>query len=316
MRTTLLTIVLALLAGALTGCQTASPSDRGMAPIDTLADDGFDATRLPVHRGDASGPVDFDVLVDELARADIVLVGEVHNHERGLDFIATLFETLAQREPDLALSMEFYERDHQVHVDDYLKGITGRDAFAKATDRTESNNPIGHQRMVETARALDRRIIASNAPRRYTTLARTDGYDALESLAGEQRRLFAVPPRLPTGAYAERFNEAMGAMARHGGAEMIESFLRAQALWDETMAASVSRAAARGADVYHVAGHFHADFAPAQGGSFMADRIRDRLGKRVRMRSVVVHQGGHASLMPEDLGAADFVVYADAPVID
>jgi len=316
MRHTITILLAAALGAAMTACETAPDRAGAMAPLETLADDGFDATRLAIHRGDATGRAAFDELVDELARADVVLVGEVHNHERGLDLIATLFDALARRNPDLILSMEFYERDLQAHVDDYLSGITGRAAFARATRRDASNNPVGHQRLIETARAMERRVVASNAPRRYVRTARTDGYGALAALGIEQRRLFSMPPQLPQGAYARRFRDAMGAMALHGGAETVEPFLRAQALWDETMAASVARAAARGSDVFHVVGHFHADFAPEPGGSFMADRIRARLGGRVRIRTLVVHRGDHASLMPEDAGAADFIVYADAPVPD
>ena len=309
-------MVLIVAAGAAlvsAGCETARGRDHGFAPVERLGDDGFDAAGLAVHRGDASGRVSFGGLADALSGADVVLVGEVHGHRRGLDFIATLFEELARRDDALVLSMEFYERDHQVALDDYTGGLIDRAAFGDAADRDAGNNPAGHQRMVEASRAMGRRVIASNAPRRYARMARTEGYGALGGLSAAQRAMFEIPDALPEGAYAERFADAMGGMAGHGGDAMVRSFLRAQALWDATMAGSVADAAGRGARVFHVAGHFHVDFAPRRGGSFMADLVRERLGAGAAVRSVVVRRGAHASLMPGDVGAADFVVYAGAP---
>lgn len=277
------------------------------------ADDGFDATAMTVHRGDASGVGSFDEVVEALSGADVVLVGEVHGHERGLDFIATLFEALADRDDALALSMEFIERDHQHAMDDYVGGLIDRETMARETLRSASNFPVGHQRMVERAKLDGRRVVAANAARPYVKMARTDGYDALSALSEAQRALFDVPGALPEGGYADRFKDAMGAMAAHGGDEMIRSFLRSQALWDSTMAASVAREVSRGSRVFHVVGHFHVDFAPEPGGSAMVGYLRERLGEGAVIRSIVVHQheGEGASLMGDDVGVADFVVYVD-----
>ncbi len=277
------------------------------------ADDGFDATAMTVHRGDASGAASFDEVVEALSGVDVVLVGEVHGHERGLDFIATLFEALADRDPGLVVSMEFIERDHQHTMDDYVGGLIDRETMAAETLRSASNFPVGHQRMVERAKADGRRVVAANASRPYVRMARTEGYEALSALSDEQRALFDVPSALPEGGYADRFKEAMGAMALHGGDEMVSSFLRSQALWDSTMAASVAREVSRGSRVYHVVGHFHVDFAPEPGGSAMVGYLRERLGDDVTIGSIVVHQheGEGLSLMGDDVGVADFVVYVD-----
>lgn len=277
------------------------------------ADDGFDARAMTIHRGDASGVATFDEVVGALSGADVVLVGEVHGHERGLDFIATLFDALADRDPELALSMEFIERDHQHVMDDYVGGLIDRETMAKESLRNPGNFPVGHQRMVERAKADGRAVVAANAARVYVKMARTEGYEAMSGLTEAQRALFDVPGALPEGGYADRFMEAMGAMALHGGDEMVKSFLRSQALWDSTMAASVARQVEQGSSVYHVVGHFHVDFAPEAGGSAMVGYLRERLGDDVTIGSIVVHQheGEGGSLMGEDVGVADFVVYVD-----
>ncbi|MFK7759180.1 MAG: ChaN family lipoprotein [Phycisphaerales bacterium] len=314
------------------GCSTAQKSNTAepvLVPIEAQPgfDDGHDARALTITT--PTGTTTFDSMIAELSTADVILVGEMHNHTPSLDFIATTFEALAPLNPQLVLSMEFYERDEQIALDDYLAGITTYEQFLKASNRSDSNNPIDHLRMVELSKQLSRPIIASNAPRRYTRLARTDGYEALQALTHAQRSMFSIPSTLPTGYYADRFRDAMGAMAAHGGDEMINSFLRSQSLWDQTMADSITdHIRSSGADVFHVVGHFHADYAPIQGGSAMADTIRATMGSGITIRTLVMHElptpdaqpnaeldaapyadQASASADPEPGPAADFIVY-------
>lgn len=308
---------------SITGCAT-TPTKVAPPTLPLAAtpgfDDGLDATQMTIHRGNGFGTATFDDMITDLAAADVVLVGEMHNHTESLDFIATTFETLIERNPKLLLSMEFYERDEQIALDDYLTGITDYAAFVKAADRNEGNNPIGHLRMIELAKQHNRAVIASNAPRRYTKLARTDGFEALRNLNDRQRTLVEIPSDLPTGSYADRFRDAMSGMAAHGGEDMINSFLRSQTVWDYTMAASIAEPiqSNNNTSVFHVVGHFHVDHNLAQGGSALADRIRFHIGDQRTIRSLVMHAANTNSLTDEDAGseselnpgpAADYIVY-------
>lgn len=311
-----MTAITLLLAGCST-TQMKAAKEPILVPPQALPgyEDGHDARALTINTPE--GTTTFDSMIDDLMTADVILVGEIHNHTPSLDFIATTFEALAPLNPQLILSMEFYERDEQIALDDYLAGITTYEQFIKAANRTESNNPIDHLRMVELSKQLSRPVIASNSPRRYTRLARTDGYEALQALTPAQRSLFSIPPALPSGYYADRFHDAMGAMAAHGGDEMINSFLRSQSLWDQTMADSITdHIRATGADVFHVVGHFHADYAPISGGSAMADTIRATMGPGITIRTLVMHQlpDPNAETTAKDadpeLGpVADYLVY-------
>lgn len=317
---------LLLPAALLTGCastQSVEPQPIVLPPEAAPGfDDGHDATALTILKGDGTGSISFDDMINDLADADVILVGEMHGHTESLDFIATTFESLIARNTKLDLSMEFYERDEQIALDDYLAGITDYAAFVKAAGRTESNNPIGHLRMVELARLNDRAVIASNSPRRYTRLARTGGFQALADLNHRQRALVEIPNSLPTGSYAARFRDAMGAMAAHGGDEMINGFLRSQTVWDQTMAASITRHhTQQSASIFHVVGHFHVDHATTPGGSALADAIHHRLGNDIKLRSLVMHatEGDLDTLTEEDAGdessgpAADYIVYFPMP---
>jgi uncharacterized iron-regulated protein len=285
-------------------------------------DDGYDATALTILKGDASGSISFEDMIADLAIADVILVGEMHGHTESLDFIATTFEHLVKANDKLDLSMEFYERDEQIALDDYLAEITDYAAFVKASGRNAGNNPIGHLRMIELARLNNRAVIAANSPRRYTRLARTGGFEALANLNHRQRALVEIPSALPTGSYADRFRDAMSGMAAHGGDEMINGFLRSQTVWDETMADSITdQVKQHQSSIFHVVGHFHVDHAPTPGGSALADAVYNRLGDYVRIRSLVVHmtEGDLDTLTEEDAGdettgpAADYIIYFPMP---
>ncbi|MEM9372291.1 MAG: ChaN family lipoprotein [Planctomycetota bacterium] len=275
--------------------------------------------QVPIFAGDASGAVPWDTVVETCASATVVLIGETHGQELGLALAADLFDDILASNPRAVLSMEFYERDHQVHLDDYLAGISTSEQFDRATFRTENNNPLGHRRMVEAARAAGRPVIAANSPRRYTRLARTAGYDRLRALTDEQRSHYEIPAAIPTNGYTNRFRAIMGQMGRseESGKSApgmgVQDFLRAQLLWDQTMADSIARAIDLGAPVVHVVGRFHSDFGTEPGKSAMTDAIAERLLPNQNVIVVSVQDEVSGSLRVEDVGRAHFVTYVGTP---
>ncbi len=307
MKTFSMMIAAAALAaiGTLGGCSS-GPAKAGAAVATA-------EVRSPVFfRGDGT-KADLSDVVNAGRVAEAVLVGENHGHPLGLQTAAQLWSVLAQEESS-ALAMEFFERDEQTGLDDYLAGITTEEAFRKATNRTASNYPAGHRKMVEDAKGRGRPVIAANAPRRYVRLARTEGFDRLRGLTPEQARLVRVPDALPTGPYQEAFDEFMnGAVATRApeSAEdaearrkRTEAMFRSQSTWDWTMAESVVRLVSSGrTPTLLVIGRFHID---KEGGTVLAVRAM-RPGTRIVTVSFV--DAWSEKLREEDLGRADFVVY-------
>lgn len=239
-----------------------------------------DPRRLPMFDGADAQALQWSDLVARASAADIVIIGETHGHPVGLDAAACLFDDILEASDDTALAMEFFERDQQAALDDYLSGITDEEAFRKATGRTDGSYPDGHRRMVEAAKAHGRPVAAANAPRRYVRLARTEGFDRLGGLSDSQKRLYVVPGELSEGRYRDEFMTMMGAMEGHGAAggvpetateeekekarqamEQALSFFRSQNVWDATMAESIVRLVAAGSrPVVMVVGRFHSEF--------------------------------------------------------
>jgi uncharacterized iron-regulated protein len=268
---------------------------------------------VPFFAGDASGVVPWDAVVAASAGSAVVVIGEVHGHPLGLELAADLFEDILRANPRAVLSMEFYERDHQTALDDYVGGIVDAEQFDEMTFRDPGNNPAGHRRMVEAARLAGRPVIASNAPRRYARLARTEGYERLRDLTPEQRRHYEIPDSVPDNAYASRFRAAMSGMGGHAegdaGGDPIEGFFRAQTLWDITMADSIADATRQGAPVVHVVGRFHSEYGTEPGKSGLADAIAQRLQPDQRLLVITVLDADSGQLRVEDVGRGHFIVY-------
>lgn len=272
------------------------------------------ARRITILDGRDGGTVPWNDAVDRLAAAEAVFLGETHSHPLGLAVAAALFDDVIAKRPSAALSLEFFERDEQSRLDEYLQGVTDEATFRRRTQRSPGNYPSGHAQMLEAARAAGLPVIASNAPRPAVRLARLEGYERLAGLSAEQRRLFRIPDQLIIGRYRDDFlalmtgmsggkpppegEDAAAALAR------AESFYRSQQVWDWTMAESMARALSEGrAPVVQVIGRFHSDF---DGGTVQALRLL-RPGTRIATVSFVNESS--ATLAPDDLRRADLVIY-------
>lgn len=311
----LIVAVLAASTGCTSGSRAADSSAITLSPPDpAIAKQG---RTVKVFRGADGAAVDWESLVSAAAGADAVVIGENHGHKLGLAFASDLWADVLSRRDQAVLSMEFFERNEQSRLDDYLKGLWDEPAFLKATRRTtDAVYPPGHRSMVEAARAHARPVIAANAPRVYVTAARRNAYEKLNSLTPEQRRMFRIPDELPTGKYRTDFDALMSnpAMVSHNGPptketpeelrSRLDAAFRAQSLWDWTMADSVAHAIDQdGRPVVHVVGRFHSDFA---GGLVQALR---KLRSSTAVTTVSVVDAWSDVLQPADRDRADFVVY-------
>ncbi len=249
-------------------------------------------------------------MLAEMSDADVIVIGETHGHELGLSAAAALWDDVLAANPDSTLAMEFFERDQQIALDDYLAGVTDEEAFRQAARRTDGNYPPGHHRMIESAREAGRPVVAANAPRRYVRMTTPEGYERLHALSNEQRRLFNPPVRLTEGRYRDDFFSLMSG-GGHGESmpeEMVQKIYYSQQLWDSTMAESVVSATMRGEKpVVLVVGRFHSDFDGA------TVEFIERARPDLTIRTVSVVDTASDEIDADDLGRADFVFYVGQP---
>ncbi|HEX6323507.1 MAG TPA: ChaN family lipoprotein [Vicinamibacterales bacterium] len=257
---------------------------------------------------------DFEAMSAELARADVVVVGEQHNDPNTHLLEQALLEALARRRSDIAVSLEMFERDTQAGVNAYLASAVDETAFLK--DSRPWKNYPDYRPLVELARERRWPVIAANAPKELASKVAREGLDALKTLPPAQQAWLPSDMQCPKDTYFDRFAKSMGSHPADDGpdavakqAAMVERYYQAQCLKDEVMGESIARAAqgpGEGPLVVHYNGAFHSDFSLGA-----AERAKRRLpGSRV----VVVTMLPVASLdglapAGEDLQRADYLVY-------
>jgi len=255
-------------------------------------------------------------LLDRLAQADVVFVGEQHDsaptHALELGLLQELHRRAGKR---LTLGMEMWERDAQPALDAYLAGKTNEAAFL-ATARPWSNYRTDYRPFVEYARVNGIPVLASNVPQALASRVGRNGLDALKDASPAQTPALIQAPH---DAYWERFQTVMQTMGSgHGAmdAVTVERFYQAQVLRDETMADSIAiRLATARTDasrpiILHINGDFHSDY-----GQGIPKRVLWRRPlTHILIVSVVPAAVPPSSLLPADQTRADFVVYVPAQV--
>jgi uncharacterized iron-regulated protein len=260
---------------------------------------------------------DFEVMLADVATADVVLVGEQHDDPHTHRLETAILQGLFRRGAAVTVSLEMFERDVQRALDDYLASKSDEAAFL-AVSRPWPRYATDYKPIVDAAMTNRWPVLASNVPRKYASLVAKSGLAALESLPPAERAHIAREIRCPLDGYFDRFAETMNSHPMPGAEKQPEAERRAtseryyfaQCIKDETMAESIATAVAGRGDrtgpVVHYNGAFHTDF-----GSGAAERVRRRLpSKRVVVISILpVDSLDKIAPEGEDLKRADYLVY-------
>ena len=257
---------------------------------------------------------DFESMLADIARADVIFVGEQHDDANTHRLELAVLEGLTRRRVSLVLGLEMFERDAQPAVDAYFAGSSEEPAFLAAA-RPWPRYATDYRASVEFAREHHIPLIASNVPRRIAAEVAKTGLAALESLGADRGLVAADLDCALTGAYYDRFVQAMSdhtgsnATPPPDAAAKSDRYYLAQCVKDETMGESIA-AAVRPTDrhvtLVHYNGSFHIDF-----GQGTVAKARRRLpGRRLVIVSILpVEDLDRARPDDEDLTRADYLVY-------
>lgn len=259
---------------------------------------------------------DFEMMMADLAKADVVLVGEEHDDPATHHLELAILEGLARRRGSIIVSMEMFERDTQPALDDYLAGRINESEFLK-TSRPWPNYATDYRPLVEFAKIKGWHVIAANVPRRYASEVARGGSSVLDTLPQAEREFVAAEISAPKDDYFKRFAEAMGAhpvgtagnTSAAGQRDMMDRFYLAQCVKDDTMAESIARAYNSSPEpkplIVHFNGAFHSDY---QLGT--AARVRARLEKaRVAVVSIVPQEQLDSIEAAEYRERGDYIVF-------
>ncbi len=284
-------------------------------PFSTLAQ--LESSYVPHRVFDAKEKrfTDFEAMVRDLARADVVFVGEQHDDPGTHRLEIAILEGIARRRSNVVVALEMFERDVQKQLDDYLAGKITEAEFLKDS-RPWKNYPTDYKPLIELAKAKGWRVIAGNVPRRYASQVNKGGLSTADKLPAAERGFLAKEFSCPTDDYFKRFTEAMGG---HPGdntpkmdAAMVERMYQAQCVKDETMAESIANAAqaAPNALVIHYNGAFHSDFRLGT-----ASRTKQRLPKaNIKIVSALPVENLDSISAEKDKKRGDYLLFTLKPM--
>lgn len=210
-----------------------------------------------------------ETIVQAMNSNDILLFGEEHNDSVAHHLQMQVFELLyKQFGNNIALSMEMFDRDVQLVLNEYLADKIKERHFKK--DARVWSNYINYRPLVEFAKANNISITAANAASRYSNLAGREGLKGLKSLPKMARQNFApLPFDTASGAYHEKLSSFFGLNEKNEDgtpkppAMHMQGFnmIVAQSLWDATMAYSIVETwkKNRKSKILHLNGRFHSD---------------------------------------------------------
>jgi uncharacterized iron-regulated protein len=266
-------------------------------------------------------------MLADLARADAIFVGELHDDPNTHRLELAILEGLARRRGDVTVAFEMFERDVQDALDRLSRAEMTEPEFLAAS-RPWPRYSTDYKPLVDFGLSRRWPLVAANVPRPMASEVARTGLAALASKSDADKRWFAQDLKCPTDDdYFDRFAESMGGHPSGDASstnvraerERLERYYFAQCLKDETMAESVARALERSSAsaaaparplVVHFNGAFHSDF-----GLGAAERARRRLkGKRIVVVSILPVADLDA-LEPDkkERKRADYLVYTVKP---
>ncbi len=212
--------------------------------------------------------VSLTAIADAMKDYDVLFLGEEHNDSVAHFIESKMLELLYEKyKPNVALSLEMFDRDVQLVMDEYLGGYIREKNFVK--DSRAWSNYKDYKPMIEFSLKNKINVVCANAPSRYTNLAGRKGQSALNDLSKQAKTYFApLPYDTASGKYYEKLTGVTSHTLPSDTAPKPPpmalgnfNFVTAQSLWDATMAYSIASYLKKNKDkkVLQVNGRFHSD---------------------------------------------------------
>ena len=209
----LLILMMPVLFATSLHAQPAPDSTGADAPLadSTLAD------AYRVFRADGQA-VTLDDVLAAMNAVDVIFIGEHHDdpvaHYLQAELLTQTYARQAQNEATrpMALSLEMFERDVQLILDEYLADLITETHFLRSS-RPWKNYETDYRPMVEFAKAHAMPVLAANAPRRYVNRVSRKGPASLDSLTVWGKSwLPPLPYPGPSPAYKAKWDRLMAEM--------------------------------------------------------------------------------------------------------
>jgi uncharacterized iron-regulated protein len=171
-----------------------------------------------------------DALLEDLRRAQVIFLGEFHDHVGHHSAQLSIIDALDDDERPLAIGLEMFRRDSQATLDRW----TANDLpFLKFMSVYNDNWSMWqkYREIFMHARNEEVKMLGLNIPRDITNKVLRNGFKALPD---EERQMLGNVQCVVTPVYSDYIRQAMGGYGGHG--DQYLHFCEAQMLWDTMMA--------------------------------------------------------------------------------
>lgn len=243
--------------------------------------------------------VDYDKMMKQLVKQDIVLIGEFHNNPIS-HWMQLEITKDAKLHRSLVLGAEMFEQDNQAALDNYLQGkITAKGLDSSA--RLWNNYKTDYAPLVNFAKENNIPFAATNIPRRYASMVNKGGFEVLDTLSDLEKTWIAPLP-FAFDSTLPGYVNMIKMMAGHGTPNMV----KAQASKDATMAHFILKYFVPGSLFIHYNGSYHSD--NHDGIVWYLQQARPDL----KIATVTtVSQKDIKKLLEENKNKADFIICVD-----
>lgn len=183
----------------------------------------------------------FDEIIDEMEDSRVIYVGEMHtdlgSHLLQLQVIQALFA----KYPDLAIGMEMFPRTSQDALDAYINGeIETESEFIKKSEYFDvwGFDYRYYRDIIGYAHRHGIPLVGLNIEKSIVSTVFREG--DLDSLEDEMVGRIPTERKLDTPGYSQRLSLAFSAHNQQNfSGDQIGGFIKAQSIWDETMAETI-----------------------------------------------------------------------------
>ncbi len=188
----------------------------------------------------------------------VIFIGEEHESRVSHDAELAILKGLAERDSNLVLALEMFERDVQDILDAYLKRKISEKKFLKQA-RPWPNYLEDYRPLIEFAKKKGMPVIAANIPRRAAAAVAVAN-KVSPDVMGEDRGYLPRTLHLKSKEYYKRFASSMKEMPPFTPMKgmKVDGLYKAQVLKDSVMAASIEPFLDR--RTLFCCGHFHSDY--------------------------------------------------------
>jgi uncharacterized iron-regulated protein len=206
-------------------------------------------------RGAEGEAISADRLFQDLAKAEVVLLGESHDRMEHHRWQMHTLAALQAYRPDIVIGLEMLPREAQPALDAWVAGELSEAEFLNQTqwNTTWGFDPQLYMPILHFARVQRLPLVGINLERSLVDRLAKEGWDAVPT-----NERFDIPPPIDaTVAYKGYLNQILSTHPTGGDQADVDRFVAAQLVWDRAMAAGLADVAQQGQLAVGILGSGH-----------------------------------------------------------